>query len=484
LKNIFLSLWYFRKNLFIHFLAYLPQKFLFKNLQIWAYYKLGMFHYALEIQPYRLTCRGYVGKICSYAALGENIKAKRLLVEFESLYFCEEYYKIVYNFLVPYFGFKLIEEKKEGYLSDALVISLYIKYAQKNVTSIEFENFFKKLSLDPLFNPELFLIKSNLVTEKDINSKLKLLNEYLAFFDLSPLKLLSDTTYLNVNTLDSSNVQHTETKKLVSVIMTCYNSSKSIEKSVISILNQTYVNLELIVVDDASSDATVNIVQNIASRDFRVKVIQLKKNVGTYVAKNLALTFAKGDYVMCHDSDDYSHPLKIELQVKPLIDNDDLVATISNWVRIDEKGNYVTRFVYPFSRMNLSSLMFRKDMVVNKIGYYDTVRTGADSEFYARLLLIFGKTRVLRIKKPLSLGAHREDSLMNAPGTGYNKNGISNDRLNYWESWNIWHINEIRSKRTPFLNFGEDSRKFKVPQNIEVGIEDVIFTQNNYRVVK
>ena len=470
MKSIFLSQWHFRKNLFVQLLANVQKARISKNLQVWAYYKLGMFHYALEIQPEKLNCRAYVAKIVSYAALGKYEKAKKLLNKFESLQFCKKYSKILYKFLVPYMGVEILQTKKENYFPNALKIALLCKHDKIEEAEIILDRLLETKAYRN--TPELLLLKSNLT--QNSKTKLTLLNKYLLQFNLQKLILKDKKSYLNVDNLYANNIQKKKQKILVSVIMTSYNSAKNISSALDSLLSQSYENLEIIVVDDCSSDGTVDIIQDFVNRDRRVQLIKLKNNVGTYVAKNIALQVAHGKYVTCHDSDDYSHPLKIELQIKPLIQNKNLVASISNWIRIDEYGNYFSRYIYPFARMNLSSLMFKKDKVLNKIGYYDSVRTGADSEFYARLVLVFEKKRVLRVKKLLSFGLHRENSLMNAKDTGYNEFGISENRLEYWESWNRWHIDEIAKNKTPYLDRKVSKyRKFKALPELVVSNQDI-----------
>ncbi|MGU8814898.1 glycosyltransferase [Clostridium perfringens] len=90
---------------------------------------------------------------------------------------------------------------------------------------------------------------------------------------------------------------------LVTVIVTVYNSEDSIEKCILSILNQNYLNLEIICVNDGSSDKSVEIIKKIIKKDKRVKLIN-KGNGGVSTARNLGLKNAKGKYVQFVDSDD------------------------------------------------------------------------------------------------------------------------------------------------------------------------------------
>lgn len=105
----------------------------------------------------------------------------------------------------------------------------------------------------------------------------------------------------------------------VSVIVPMYNSSKHIKECIESVINQTYRNLELIVVDDASKDDSIKIVEGI--KDERIKLIKLKENVGAARARNIGIDKASGSLICFLDSDDYWLLEKLEKQVKFIKEN-------------------------------------------------------------------------------------------------------------------------------------------------------------------
>lgn len=100
---------------------------------------------------------------------------------------------------------------------------------------------------------------------------------------------------------------------LVSVIMPTYNRARVIERSISSVLKQTYKNLELIIVDDGSTDNTESIVNNIM--DSRIHYVKSRHNLGACHARNLGINLAKGEYIAFQDSDDVWHLDKIEKQL-------------------------------------------------------------------------------------------------------------------------------------------------------------------------
>ncbi len=102
--------------------------------------------------------------------------------------------------------------------------------------------------------------------------------------------------------------------KKVSVIIPVHNSRKYIEKCINSVINQTYKNLEIIIVDDNSIDNSVNIIKSI--KDKRIKLIELKENNGAAQARNKGIEVSTGEYICFLDSDDYWYNKKIEKQLK------------------------------------------------------------------------------------------------------------------------------------------------------------------------
>ena len=103
-------------------------------------------------------------------------------------------------------------------------------------------------------------------------------------------------------------------QELVSIIMPSYNTAKYIKNSIESILNQTYKNWELLIVDDCSTDNTDEIVSAYLSDD-RIKYLKNEKNSGAAISRNYALREAKGKWIAFLDSDDVWHPEKLERQI-------------------------------------------------------------------------------------------------------------------------------------------------------------------------
>ncbi len=126
---------------------------------------------------------------------------------------------------------------------------------------------------------------------------------------------------------------------LVSVIVPAYNAEAFIEKTLNSVLRQSYPNLEVIVVDDGSKDCTSAIVERFAQRDSRIKFLK-QQNKGVAAARNFAIRNSSGVYVAPIDSDDIWYPTKIEKQVAALERGGESAAVAYTWsVSIDENDN-------------------------------------------------------------------------------------------------------------------------------------------------
>jgi len=324
---------------------------------------------------------------------------------------------------------------------------------------------------------ELALLKANAFGGSP-SELLRVVNGFLGWYGLPGVRLRDAAHAPSPVNLVAAGSLDTVDGPLVSVLMTTFRTGAHAVAAVRSVLAQRYRNFELIVLDDASGDGTPELMRDLAREDARIQFVPLPRNVGTFAAKLIGLGLARGEFVTCHDSDDWSHPDKLLRQVAPLMEDARLVATVSYWVRMQDDGLFYARQVYPLMRMNLSSLLFRRERVLREAGAWDSVRTGADSEFWARLRLVFGDAACARVRLPLSFGSHRSDSLMTKQVTGYAKEtGVSLSRIAYSEAWSHWHDEVIAAGRKPFLpaqvQTALKARPFPVADEQGVCAEDV-----------
>ena len=118
--------------------------------------------------------------------------------------------------------------------------------------------------------------------------------------------------------------------------MPSYNTAQYIRQSIQSVLAQTYLNWELIIVDDCSSDNTENVV-SVFLNDNRIKFLKNERNSGAAVSRNRALKEAKGKWIAFLDSDDLWEPEKLEKQIA-FMEKNDYHFSYTNYIEIDEKS--------------------------------------------------------------------------------------------------------------------------------------------------
>ena len=157
-------------------------------------------------------------------------------------------------------------------------------------------------------------------------------------------------------------------QKLVSIITPSFNSEKFIEQTIQSVLYQTYVNWELILVDDFSTDDTFAIAQKFAKNDLRIKCFQLSKNSGAGIARNFGLSKSTGQYIAFLDADDLWKPEKLEKQVA-FMHTHNLPFTFSFYETISENGTKTGKTITAPKHLKYYQLFFC-NFVGNLTGIY------------------------------------------------------------------------------------------------------------------
>lgn len=200
-------------------------------------------------------------------------------------------------------------------------------------------------------------------------------------------------------------------KSLVSIITPTYNSASFITETILSVQNQTYKNWEMIIVDDCSTDKTASIIKHCILNDKRISFFQSQKNSGAGIARGIALSKAKGNYIAFLDSDDLWKPLKLEKQLQFLQQND-IPFTFSFYDCIDEQGKHLKKRVEAPQNISYRKLFFC-NYIGNLTGIYDVHFFGkiAISESRKRQDWMVWLTILKKIKKakplPESLAFYR-----------------------------------------------------------------------------
>lgn len=167
-----------------------------------------------------------------------------------------------------------------------------------------------------------------------------------------------------------------ELDNLVSIITPVYNCESMIEETIQSVINQTYKNWELILVDDCSPDNSNTIIEKYMKNDKRIRYIKLKENSGAAIARNTALKNSNGRFIAYLDADDLWKSEKLEKQIKYMIDND-YAFTCTDYEKIDEQGKSLNKIVKIPKKVNYN--LFLRNTIIQTVGVMvDTKKTGKD----------------------------------------------------------------------------------------------------------
>jgi glycosyl transferase family 2 len=247
--------------------------------------------------------------------------------------------------------------------------------------------------------------------------------------------------------LTTGPAQRTGHARRVTTIVTAFRPDRSLLTAVRSLITQTWTNHEILIVDDGSPGEFDRTLKAAAALDARVRLIRMVTNGGTYLARNAGLDAATGDFVTFQDSDDWSHPLRLERQVAPLLADEAIFSTTSVGMRVTPEL-VVSRAGVPASRSyNLSSLMIRRGTALSRVGYLDEVRRGADAEYVERARAVFGRASTHHVTgAPLALIRLSPGSLSSAD---YRPGWMHPARRSYLSAFQAWHEKIKTGAATP-----------------------------------
>ena len=183
--------------------------------------------------------------------------------------------------------------------------------------------------------------------------------------------------------------------KLITVLMPVYNVEAYVEKAITSICNQTYRNLQIIIIDDCSTDNTVSVVEKLAKIDNRI--LLLKNNINSKIVKtlNFGLKYAKGDYIARMDGDDTCTPERLEKQLKFLLENPEYSLVGSHVNTIDENDVLIGKLEMPTDQSSISKnlkysspvlhIWLAKSEVYKKLEGYREIPGAEDYDFLLRM---------------------------------------------------------------------------------------------------
>ncbi len=202
-------------------------------------------------------------------------------------------------------------------------------------------------------------------------------------------------------------------KDLVSIIIPVYNVEGYLQRSLESVINQTYENLEILVIDDGSTDQSNEICDEYAKKDSRIRVLH-KKNGGVSSARNLGIELAKGDYILFFDSDDFLEKDSVEYMIQMFNHNNDVDLVIGNYAikfddgqekKIDKikKDKFMTNeefyeIVHEMLPV-MANKLYRKSIIKEHNLRFPSLKVAEDLNFYLKYILF--ATNIFVINKVL-----------------------------------------------------------------------------------
>jgi len=194
----------------------------------------------------------------------------------------------------------------------------------------------------------------------------------------------------------------------ISVLMSVYNGEKFLKEAIDSVVNQTFRDFEFIIIDDASTDSSANIIKSY--QDDRIFYFGNEKNLGLTKSLNKALAFAKGEFIARIDYDDICYQDRFEKQMKYIDEHKDCKILFSDITKIDDSGNaipsysrirssediyYLMHFINPVIH---PTVLIKKELLIDAGGFNEEYQYAQDYELWSRLIYNF---KFYKINKPL-----------------------------------------------------------------------------------
>lgn len=340
---------------------------------------------------------------------------------------------------------------------------------------------YERAALDGEVTPDVTLAWVNFQPTPE--ARIAWINTMLERYGIEPVTLLPGDTLPPYDRLTCAvDLPKVTDGPRVTVLIAAYDAAEMLPTALRSLQEQTWQNVEIIVLDDCSPTLeTVEVAQRFAAADPRIRVIRMPENGGAYVARNRGLEEATGEFVTLHDADDWSHPRKIETQVRFLMDNPEVLGCMSQQARACSDlgfARWTGECVYTIP--NTSSFMFRASPIRENIGYWDTVRFSGDNELVRRIRSVFGKESVNYLETgPMSFQRDSDSSIVADEFLGIN-GFLFGARRVYSD---LQDYNRRKSKNLKFSKVPFDKRPFPAPAIMRCDRASFIEKNNHYPVI-
>ena len=313
---------------------------------------------------------------------------------------------------------------------------------------------------------------SNLLihTTNDNQERLNCINQIYIKSKLEPISLIDNNKGLVFGNINYITPTHTiDTGPKISILVPVFEAFEYLEVAIKSLLCQSWKNLEIIAIDDCSSDNSWEKLQELSKLDNRLKIFRNEINMGAYATRNKALSLATGDFITIHDSDDWSHPQMLEKQIQVMINDPKIKITCSFMTRVFPNLEFMLRpqrnNLEYIHRSYPSTLIRAED--IKLLGEWDTISANADDEFIQRARVLWGENVIYDVMPavPFSFFLVHENSLTQQTGTNLKSVtfGIRHEysrQANHWRKKNAFDTSLLKIKRTSY------KKPFPIPQNL------------------
>jgi glycosyltransferase involved in cell wall biosynthesis len=242
---------------------------------------------------------------------------------------------------------------------------------------------------------------------------------------------------------------------MISIIIPSYNSEKSICRALNSIINQTYNNFEIIIVDDGSTDNTKELIKSFLENKTVQYTYIYQKNSGPSSARNNGVINAKGEYIAFLDSDDEWHPQKLEIQIKVIEENNlTFLASTYQYDEFEDKNlnKQINLKCFSFNQLLIKTqfstpgIIIKKDLFLKLGGFDHNMKYAEDNDLWLRLSL---HTKLCMIREPKLVRLHKN---------AYGESGLSGNMFAMFKGElyllkKLWQNKSFGIVKYLFLNF-------------------------------
>jgi len=203
--------------------------------------------------------------------------------------------------------------------------------------------------------------------------------------------------------------------------MSVYNGDKYLRRAIDSILNQTFIDFEFIIIDDGSTDGTRNIVSKYASQDRRIVQVCNPENIGLTRSLNKGIELARGTYIARQDADDISDRTRLEKQINYMQNHPEVGLLGTAYHSIDERGNYICtnypetsdtairwRMLFRNAFIHTSIIIRREILTKKYLFYSDKLTYSQDMDLWVKLMVY---AKAANLKEPLVFLRRHENSI-------------------------------------------------------------------------